>query len=446
MIERFSRVKNGFKVTKNGVYRSAVIHDYEVIFLKHIYLHRQLRATSVHELIKVLSKREIAKSNISNRLNKLVNAGVLVRNQEKVSDLSANFVRYFYRLGPVALDLLIYLKQIDERNMKSYVQNPYNQKTPSIHNKAASILTNLIAIECIKRNMEFDFCRGVNHSYLGNDAKTRESENLGLIIPDYVFENAEKNVLVAIELDTGHQRTQVINKKIEKYILQANSDEYKNVNFVVVFAVLDNYISEMYETDRARRVYSLKSNFESKHDIPKNMQLYAVNTEQSLNLIPSILMQSNKLDAIEKDFLCEDFMEIYIERYKQDFKKVVIPNVPASIRFNAVYENYSNNKRNLVFLLYREEGALIDYQKSEGAISYLNRIKENDNKITLIYIYDTAESALSDVTSASVEGISIVTSYVPNEEDEELVIYKHTALLTKKPMRGFLYEAAAREV
>lgn len=303
----------------------------------------------------------------------------------------------------------------------------------AFHNKVASTITNSISIALLKTQIDFRFCRGINHYLLGNDNYTKEIEHRGLIIPDYVFE--DDNKIVCIEIDTGTQRTQVISSKIQKYIKQANSKEFRNFDLHIVFVVVDNSISDTYETDRARRVYSLKSTFLAGFELPSNLHLYAINSIHSPTLISNILNPQNILETIEQDFMCEDFMELYNERYNQYFKKVEIE--PAPIRFNGVYEYSKSGTKHIIYLMYRMAADLSDYQKSESAIRYLSSRITASEKIILMYVYDNASSALSDVTSAADADITIAASYVP-EEDEELVVYKHTALLTKKAVKGVI--------
>lgn len=431
--KHFKIVPSGIKLEKHVPYKSLVLHSYEIDLLKHIYIHRQLRAPSVHELIKVLSGKNIESSNISNRLRKLVESGAVNRNKELIHDMSGNFVRYSYRVGTRGLEVLKFLNIITKDQVRQYLSNPHNNKFPAFHNKVASTITNSISIALLKTQIDFRFCRGINHYLLGNDNYTKEIEHRGLIIPDYVFE--DDNKIVCIEIDTGTQRTQVISSKIQKYIKQANSKEFRNFDLHIVFVVVDNSISDTYETDRARRVYSLKSTFLARFELPSNLHLYAINSIHSPTLISNILNPQNILETIEQDFMCEDFMELYNERYNQYFKKVEIE--PAPIRFNGVYEYSKSGTKHIIYLMYRMAADLSDYQKSESAIRYLSSRITASEKIILMYVYDNASSALSDVTSAADADITIAASYVP-EEDEELVVYKHTALLTKKAVKGVI--------
>lgn len=429
--EQFKKTNTGIKISKTQRFNGVVVHEYELILLKHLYLHRQLRATSVHEMILFLSKKKIASSNISNRLKKLTDSGVLERMNEEIFDLRGNFVRYYYKLGQNGLNVLAFIGYVDLERMKNYAQSQYLQRLPSFHNKAASVITNAISIECMKQETPFEFCRGVNHELLGNDAFTRMSSNSGLIIPDYVFENAHTNTIVCLEIDTGKQRTQVINKKIEKYVLHANSEFFSTKTVIVVFVVVDNSVSDSYGTERARRVYSLKANFESALNIPGNMELYAVNSKQALTLIPSLLAQSLQLESIEQDFICEDFMELYSEKHNLYFEKMELSKTASSL-FNAAYESRIGTVKKKIYLMYRVEGALLDYQKSASALSYLENRLSNNEDVTLMYIYESAESALADVTVVNNTIINVAASYVPKDDTDELVFYSHTASFKKK--------------
>lgn len=436
MVERFSRVKTGYKVKKIYPYNGIILHDYEVDLIKHIYLHRQIRATSFHTLLKALAGREIAPSNISNRIRRLMDSGILERNEEVITDLSSNFVRYFYKLGNVGLDFLFYLDVISYGKIRGYQNSTYTQKVPSSHNKAASVLANSIAVECIKVGLDFEFSRGINHRLLGNDSETIETEHRGAIIPDYVFES--NKIVVSIELDTGHQRQSVISKKIDRYTLLAQMEEFKDFDFYVVFAVLDKSIISGIESDRAKRVHYLKANFELTEDIPGNMSLFAVNSQQAIPLVATLLDESKQYENIEKEFICEDFMELYNSRKNQSFTALDKNSVVMPIEFDAIYKYDTRGTRHYIYLLHRTEGDLKDYQKSESAIRYLSRIKEFNNTITLLYIYDNRLSAIEDVTAAPSGEITIASSYMP-APDDELEVYKHTTLLNKKIMKGLIY-------
>ncbi|PWI22913.1 hypothetical protein DEX24_16625 [Kurthia sibirica] len=435
MLRQIKKGLNGLKIEKGHFYKGVVLHDYEIEVLRHIYLHKQLRATSLHELYRLLSNKKIETSNISNRLKKLLDAGVVARNEELIHDMSKNFVRYSYRLNSAGLEVLVFLNIIRKESIKTYKTNAHINKFPNLHSKVASTITNKIVMDLIKQEITFDFCRGNNHYLLGNDSYTRKTETTGFIIPDYVIET--RDTIVPIEIDTGTQRAHIIKQKIEKYIVQARSKEFNLRNIHVVFIVVDNSISDTFETNRNRRVYSLKATFLSGFDLPGNLHFYAVNALHSIPLISYILNPKNNLEEIEKDFICEDFMELYNERYKQHFIQVEKPAVAKDL-FHAVYTYEVNTIKYDVYLIYRVVGNLRDYQKSESALSYLSKRLERNKRFILLYVYDNATSALADVTTATDASITIAASYLPTEDNEDLVVYKHTSLLTKKAVKGVI--------
>lgn len=276
--------KGEIKFKRESNYSGIVLHEYEINLLHHIHIHKQMRSTSLHKLYLFLSGRDMYTNTISHRLTKLVSSGVLFRMEERVYDLSGNFVRYYYKLGLRGYAVLEEKGFIQHGEAMRQFQNNRASKIPMFHSKAAGIIANEISIECLNNDelANMIFARGNAHSIFGTTAKV-SVDMKGIIIPDYVFEY--KDVYVCIEIDTGYQRRNVIKSKYERYKKKAASLKEEGKKIIVVFVVVDDSISNDSLGEREKRVHSLKNMFPPFSEWGDSLLFYAVRAVNSPKLV-----------------------------------------------------------------------------------------------------------------------------------------------------------------
>lgn len=416
-----SSVKKGeIRLKKSGKFCGIVLHDYEIILIEHTYIHKIMRATSVHSLLSFLSKRNMRPVTISNRLSKLVNSGVLARLEEKISDMSGNFVRYYYKLGIRGYSLLEAIGYLSENQATKQVK--YNQaiKLPSFHTKAASVICNEIAIKCLNDvfTAETLMSRGANHYEFGTYAEVSK-EMKGIIIPDYVFEL--DNVYVAIEIDTGHQRSHIIKSKYERYKKKAFSLKETEKSIMVVFVVVDDSVASEASSERDKRIASLKNMFPPFNEWGKNLQFYAVQATNAPRLIVNLLSKRAPAEKESRQFMCEDWIDsvvaieqgrITAERYSpSEFtnKRAEHVNADVMTKFTEA-GRYPKS----FGLLYMQEGSVMSYQIYRANLLRMQNYNDNAWKIhdihrySLMLIYEDMVNVKNDVISSQIPELSHV--------------------------------------
>lgn len=402
--------------------RGIVLHDYEILLIQHVYIHKVMRATSVHSLLQFLSKKDMAPDAISHRLLKLVKGGVLARLEERISDMSGNFVRYYYKLasrGFEALEAVGYLSS--EEQIRRQLRTSQNFKLPSLHTKAASVIANEIAIACMKDELtaETIMSRGANHYEFSLDAHV-PLEVRGIVIPDYVFELDD--VYVAIEIDTGHQRGNTIKNKYERYKRKAASVLKETGKLiVVVFVVVDDSVAYNAYSERDKRIASLKNTFPPFNEWGDNLQFYAVQASDAHRVVLRLLSKREPVAKESREFLCDDWIEsvevceqgrVKAERYAvSDFTnngnlKVNADSMVKFVEAGKYPKSYC--------VLYMQEGSVMSYQIYRANLSRMIEYNDNAYKVhdvhlySLMLLYEDMENVMNDVISSPVPDLSHV--------------------------------------
>lgn len=236
----------------------------EVELFEQILLHRTMYSKSVHLFYRKSSETLQSTNAISNRLTKLVEYEFLIRLTKDVSVTRARVPRYYYRLGRRGLRLLAEQKKVILNNqMRKDFRLFKNSPVPSNHTDAMSILANQIYLFCREEHAGIAHSRGVTMKIFDGQGREQLIRKEG-VVPDWVFQN--KNRILCIELDTGSQEYQVIERKFAKY--QALHRELSNEGYqiTVLFAVLDESIDIVQKNkrqERSGRVSGLNRLFEN---------------------------------------------------------------------------------------------------------------------------------------------------------------------------------------
>lgn len=425
--------KGGIHVKRTSQQAGVILHDYERILLQHLHVHRTMRASSVHKLYTMLSKKKLSKVNISHRLSKLLNSGVLSRMEEQISDVEGRFIRYSYKLGDRGFDVLVSMGYLTISEANKQVAAYRNLKLPSYHTKASSIICNHIAIECMKDDSAsvMKMSRGNTHSEFGTTSDVT-TEMKGIVIPDYVFEN--NNCYVTIEIDTGRQRSHIIKSKYERYKKKAASLKESGKSIMCVFVVVDDSVSNEQLGDRAKRVNSLKNMFPPFNDWGDNLHFYAIRAIHAPQLIVKLLTGKEPIPKLSREFLCDDWI---------DSVKVVENNRITVSRYNPSQFVYSNSAEHMnadgfvqftekgkypksYALIFMQEGSVSSYQTYQTnllrAEQYNDSIQEVDNiaSYKIMLIYDKSLNATNDIIALNIpEVVSVLITDISSWQQRQ---------------------------
>ncbi|GEL05548.1 replication-relaxation family protein [Rummeliibacillus stabekisii] len=413
---------DGIRLKRTERHNGIILHSYELTLVQHVYIHKVMRATSVHSLYQFLAKRNMTPVQISKRLLKLVNSGVLARLEERISDMSGNFVRYNYKLGVRGFSLLESTGYLAVGQARKHYSSSKSIKLPSFHTKAASVISNEIAMKCLSdpligQKMKMD--RGANHYEFGVNAAVEE-EMKGIIIPDYVFEMDD--IFIAIEIDTGHQRSHIIKSKYERYKKKAESLKQSGKQIAVIFVVVDDSVASEAASERDKRVISLKNMFPPFLEWGDNLQFYALQASNAARVVTYLLSKKEPVEKDTREFLCEDWIDSVIaceqgkliaERYSSsDFykgDKVGELNLDILVKFSET-EKYPRSYG----LLYMYEGSVMSYQIYRVNLLRMEEYNMNAWKIhdvhrySLLLLYEDSINVRSDVIGCLIPELSNV--------------------------------------
>lgn len=390
------------QLKKTSKYAGMEISGHEILLLSQIYVHRIMNTKSIHEFLQFSSGGRNPNA-ITNRIKKMVDAGVLVRLTEPHPFFSKGFNRYFYRLGVRGLRVLISMGYCSAEEGGKMLRTLLRLGVPKTHANAASLTANriLLAVSTPDTVEYVRHLRGAVHPLFVGETLTIESR--GIIVPDWVFET--DNHVVCLEIDTASSRGKEILSKIKRYIKRANDLKQKDKELVVIFSVLDDTLESIEYSNRFRRIASLKELIAQVESIPLNLSFYSLQTKNTEDVMKRLYSGVEPASIDQREAAIHDWLGRFGEVSKMAITTGDMDGLLSSSRNRAEdgevllqLEVDGNEKR--VVVIYGEEGSVDTYHRIR-ANAY--RIHAYNQKISpaeavgLLVVYKTKENMTEEV-------------------------------------------------
>ncbi|MDW0115070.1 replication-relaxation family protein [Sporosarcina saromensis] len=380
------------------------IHIYkeDLELLKQIYIHRTMRAVSIHELLKVIYKGERTTKAISKRLAKLTDSGVLIQMKHRAIN---NLHIFYYKLGTRGYEVLGKLASQGTEEQYSPDISITSTTIPATHTAATSTIANRVYLSCSAKNLlkGFQHWRGSQHPLFLN---RMGEESYAEIVPDWVFEY--EDTIVCVEVDTGYQRRHVIADKYKRYIELSQKEETQGKKIVVVFSVVDESVDPTFTYNRDRRIAKLKEYAPPIHEWgimnnELNIHFYAVSAFRTPPLIVEILSGFLPIKREERYKLAEDWsrkvQKVYGERIRLSQlsnDEVFNPRRERFVDCECVFrmQNMNSGSEKTFAFLYGEEGSVFTYQLVRANAMRLGQLTEHTElpNPELLICYDAIEN------------------------------------------------------
>lgn len=430
------------RVPKNDLFKVGVILKAEEILILHeIFIHSTMRATSIHGFYEMFSKGQRSATGISNRIRKLVDSGMLVQIKESLGNGASlsGLTYYHYRLGPRGLEVLITLGKVEKEKGERAFHSAIRRGVPSSHFRATSNLANKIVIRMLSHSPTIDFkhMRGSIHDELGATNETVFSQR-GLIIPDWVFERGD--TIVAIEVDTGTQRREIIRRKYKRYEKMAKILLARGKRLIVLFAVTDGSVidisvgQDIRRDTRSRRVVSLKETFPLFTEWPENLEISVATARRIPLLVERILSKQAPISKSEQLLYLETWEEL-MESYKPADHELTLESIKVaeekglplnrSREMDATFLMNHKSKEKIVchyLMLFGEEGNVRTFQIVRNNVQLVKSLNHNP-KVTMDFrvfvLYYFKGEALEDVYGLDLDECSLYMSNIETMEWKE---------------------------
>lgn len=416
MYKRLLKDKQPRHLLKEDKWNGIVLKSEDFLVLFQIYIHSSMRSPSIHEIFQMTYGKERNSNWITNRLRKLVKAGLLEQMNESMGERSqvAGMTYYHYRLNKRGYQLLVKEGIVREDDAQKVLVQSKRKKLPTIHTRAASYLANMIFLELMSEEKLDDFThiRGSRHIHLGIAEETEKSDVLGLIVPDWVFERGD--TIVSIEVDTGSQRGEKINDKYRMYSKTAKHLKSIGKTLVVVFAVTDMSImdfalgKDLRKENRDKRIGSLKELFPLYTEWPDNLHFYVATARRVPEIVARLLSNQEPAQSLDRMLDANTWYELVMNRLQdnremnmEELSTVLLPNRNRQLDPEYVFSVKEGNavkERHLV--IFGEEGSVRNYQyiRNNAHLTYqYNANPKQDVPLFTNVVYGTKKSAKQEV-------------------------------------------------
>lgn len=397
--------QNIIKLKKNGRFSGIHITSYEMDLLRLIFELKVISSRNVHTFYQAHSLPSRSSNAITNRLAKLVDAGILQRlDDAHVLRFEYKPVAYYYRVGNRGYELLYGEEFITEKEKEYGKIYSSNFPIPTEHNKAiGSLLTNM-QIALTQSGKSFDSLgtlsrRGDRHPEF---ALSVYQLDFAPIIPDWTFETEEQ--IICLELDSGSQTTGIIQSKFYRYNKMAKR---LNKPLIVFFSVGLDIFAEV--TNRERRVPSLKDVFPEQTEWSDSLDIYVVPSGRTIPLLKRLIERNARFSREEQKQLTMKWLRnsfdaapfgIYFEKNEdQQFQSLLFNNEFDLDNMGLIDKEHDENQYG--GLLFMEEGSVRSYQRvrvNQHRISHWNENRAvGRGAVSLFLIYEEKSSIEPDI-------------------------------------------------
>lgn len=415
MYKKLVEESEPYRLVKDDRWNGIILKGEDFLILHQIYIHSSMRAPSIHEIYQMTYGKERNSNWISNRLKKMVEAGLIERMNERLGTKGqvAGLMYYHYRLKTRGYEVLHEKEIVSKREANNVLLQSKRKSLPNTHTRAASYLANMIFTDTYKHGLNsFSHVRGSRHNYLGIAGNALKTDITGLIVPDWVFERGD--IVVAIEVDTGSQRRERIVAKYRLYKKVAEFFQSLGKTLIVIFAVVDLSIMDLaigsdYRSEtRHKRIGSLKDAFPMQGKWPDNLHIYVATARRVPSLVIKLLSKQEPVDSIGKMLDANTWYEMMMEHLPEDKKLVMeeldgvlLPKRNRSLDAEYIFQVSQNGQpihRHLV--LYGEEGSVRSFQfiRNNAQLAYqYNANPKETIPLSVNVIFENKEYAEEDV-------------------------------------------------
>lgn len=437
-----------YRLVKNEKWNGIILKGEDLLVLQQIYIHSSVRAPSIHELYQMTYGKERNSNWITNRLKKMMDAGLIERMNERLGTKGqvAGLIYYHYRLKERGYEVLHINGLVSKKEALNVHLQSKRKSLPNTHARSASYLANMIFLNSYKHGIEdFFHVRGSRHNYLGIAGNALTTDITGLIVPDWVFERGD--VVIAIEVDTGTQRREKILSKYRLYKKVAEFYQSIGKTLIVLFAVVDLSIMDLavgsdYRSEtRHKRIGSLKDLFSLNNEWPENLHIYVATAKRVPKLVSSILCEQEPAKEMKKILDVNTWFDIMSERLPinkemivENLDEVLLPNRNRLLDPAHVFQLRQDGfiqERHLV--LFGEEGSVRSYQNIRNNAQHAYRYNANPNNVIPLkvdVIFANKESAEEDVYGNDVYD-SVYFRDLASLEEGELLQDKQSVYIQK---------------
>lgn len=397
--------QNIIKLKKTGRFSGVYITPYEMDLLRLVFDLKVISSRNIHNFYQAHSLPSRSSNAITNRLAKLVNAGVLQRlDDSHVLKLDPRPVSYYYRVGTRGFELLQKEGFISEDEMEYGKMYGSIFPIPTDHNKALGNLLMNTQISLSLSGASFDSLatrsmRGDRHPEFSVSVHQLD---FAPIIPDWIFETEEQ--IICLELDTGSQKTGIIQSKFYRYNKMAKR---LNKPLVVFFSVGLDVVAEV--TNRERRVPSLKEVFPEQTEWSNSLDIYVVPSGRTVLLLKRLIERNARFSREEQKQLTMKWLRnsfdaapfgIYFEKNEdQQFQSLLFNNEFDLDNMGLIDKEHDENQYG--GLLFMEEGSVRSYQRvrvNQHRISHWNENRAvGRGAVSLFLIYEEKSSIEPDI-------------------------------------------------
>lgn len=390
------------KVEKTARYSGMEITYEEMLLLNQIHIHRILHTSSIHEFLQFMTGGRNPNS-ITNRLTKMVDAGILARVTEATPYSGGNFKRYFYKLGVRGIRVMASILYYSEEEKNNLLRMSRETAPPKTHAHATSVTVNRILIEIVDPSrIEFvHHLRGAVHPFFVGEKLQQEVR--GVIIPDWVFETDDS--IISIEIDTGTSRGNEIPSKIKRYIKRANGLEQRYKRIIVVFSVLNDALETKSHSNRYKRISSIKEQIAHVNNIPSNLSFYALQTTKTPAVMKNIyngeqpVLLERRTVAIHR-WLIRFKTVTNVTIYLGDLDRLLSPHRDKKDDGDALFYLEVEGHIKPTIVIYGEEGSVDTYhriQENAYRLYAINQKLPSHEQIGLLVVYPSKTSMKEDV-------------------------------------------------
>ena len=363
--ERDNSFFTGTEYTTN-----VVLKPEELDLLQELLHHRVMLSRTVHDFIQTRTKNGRHANGISNRLRRLVDAGVLNRLKENVSATRAPVYRYYYKLAKRGLLILVDEGKLTLEEAEKFYNQIKSRRIPKIHNLATSILVNDIYLKVLKEGIKgYSHSRGVDDTRL-NGEEPIPADRKGLVLPDWVFTLNKRTV--CLEVDTGTETSRVVEAKVERYIKFAESIQGSGEDLAIVFSVVDpslNLPTYRFSIDRTKRISSLKASIPPIQSWPSNLSVYVITAEKTDELLLRLLKREEPYSKDLRQLVIFEWMErlkiykdsdIHLKEFDNGYLNEL--EILKELEPDGVIELTRGRRKDRLALIWGEEGSIATYQ------------------------------------------------------------------------------------
>lgn len=410
--------------------RRISFQEYELDLLYRVFKSRLLTTSQMYRWIG--AEDRLYYESFCYRLSKLTENSILER---RVYPLGQKGFRYnYYGIGTKGKEVLLSSGYItpDTKLYDQYRVIGSNQLDHYLATQEVVISTLLRlkseGVEGVEDYSPYDY------PYLDG---TADSPDKKYVVPDWIMKKGD--TFLNIELDTGTEKLEMIQEKVQGYIRLANSRQTEN--HIVLFVVLDDSFPSRHSySDRYRRIGNMKQSLVNSRDIQTpNLDVYVVSLSRASDFAYRLLINQSPYDAGRKFLEVEAAVTLlgkYNPAFEYQFTELELesfypPSIPFYYHADGIYKlsNQAGSFSEMVMFLVLEEGYVQALDKLDFLYKSAFQFNSFQKKIDrMIVLYDSQTALQSDILGAEFPNVLFIDGpTVGSSVGKEPIFYKQTS-------------------